>query len=99
MKPADAIDYPALPVDMFVIWKGTTAIWPDPARKVVFLSATKKQLDGSARYTSESSDAKTFESRPAAHEWIAANRTLRGQAYDGAQISTVSELIARRFPD
>ena len=98
MTAANALDYPSLPVDLFVIWRGTAAIWPDPARKMVFLSATKKQLDGSARYTSDSSDAKTFESRTAARDWMAVNRNLRGQAYDGAEISTIAELIERRFP-
>jgi hypothetical protein len=99
MRATEAEDYPAIAVDLFVIWRGTAAVWPNPARKMLFLSATKKQLDGSARYTRESSDAKTFASRMAAGEWMVENRNKRGQSYDGAEISTVAELIARRFPD
>lgn len=65
---------------------------------MVFLSATKKQLNGSARYT-ETRCGRTFASRMAAGDWMVENRNKRGQSYDGAEISTVAELIARRFPD
>lgn len=99
MKATEAADYPALAVDLFIIWRGTRAIWPHPGRRLVFLSASKVQLDGSARYTHESSDAKTFESRKEAKDWMVANRNRRGQAYDGAEITTVSELLVRRFPE
>jgi hypothetical protein len=65
---------------------------------VVFLSADKKQLDGSAAYSRDWSQAKTFQSHAAAGVWMIENRNKRGQAYDGAEITTVAELIARRFP-
>lgn len=97
MLPQDAPDYPALAPSLFVIWRGNGAIWPDPNRSMVFLSASKKQLDGSARYSHEWSDAKTFDSRAAATIWMIDNRNKRGQAYDGAEITTVAELITRRF--
>lgn len=99
MNAANAADYPALAPDVFVIWRGTRVIWPHPERKTLYLSATKTQLDGSARYTDDSSDAKTFESYLAASDWMAENRKIRGQAYDGAEICTVAKLIDRRFPD
>ena len=98
MKAANAADYPTLALDTFVIWRGTRVVWPHPERKTLYLSATKTQLDGSARYTHDSSDAKTFDSYLAASDWMSQNRKVRGQAYDGAEISTVAQLIARRFP-
>lgn len=98
MHPKDAADYPALAPDLFVIWRGNGAIWSSPARSMVFLSGSKKQLDGSARFSRDWADAKTFPDRVAANVWMVDNRTKRGQAYDGAEITTVAELIARRFP-
>lgn len=97
MHPKDASDYPGLAPDLFVIWRGNGSIWPSPNRSMVFLSGTKKQLDGSARFSRDWSDAKTFKDRVAANDWMVENRTKRGQAYDGAEITTVAELIARRF--
>jgi hypothetical protein len=66
---------------------------------MVFLSKDKKQLDGSAVFSRKWSEAKTFQSHAAAGVWLIENRNKRGQAYDGAEITTVGELIARRFPD
>jgi len=98
MQARDAPDYPTLASDLFVIWRGNGSVWPSPDRAVVFLSADKKQLDGSAAYSRDWSQAKTFQSRSAAGVWMIENRNKRGQAYDGAEITTVAELIARRFP-
>lgn len=98
MKAIDAPDYPALAIDLFVIWRGNGSVFPSPSRKMVFLSGSKTQLDGSAGYSREWSQAKTFVSRAAAGSWLIENRNKRGQAYDGAEITTVGELIARRFP-
>ena len=95
----DAPDYPAIPVDLFVIWRGNGSLWPSPNRSMVFLSKDKKQLDGSAVFSRKWSEAKTFQSRAAAGVWLIENRNMRGQAYDGAEITTVGELIARRFSD
>lgn len=95
----DAPDYPAIAVDLFVIWRGNGSVWPSPNRVMVFLSKDKKQLDGSAVFTRKWSEAKTFQSRAAAGAWLTENRKKRGQAYDGAEITTVGELIARRFSD
>ena len=94
----DAPDYPGLASDLFVIWRGNGSVWPSPNRSMVFLSGEKKQLDGSATYSRDWTQAKTFQSRAAAGTWLIENRTKRGQAYDGAEITTVGELIARRFP-
>ena len=95
----DAPDYPALAADLFVIWRGNGSVWPSPHRSMVFLSKDKKQLDGSAVFSRKWSEAKTFQSHAAAGVWLIENRNKRGQAYDGAEITTVGELIARRFPD
>jgi hypothetical protein len=99
VKAKDAPDYPALAPDLFVIWRGNGSVWPSPGRNMVFLSGSKTQLDGSASYSREWSQAKTFQSRAAAGLWLIENRNKRGQAYDGAEITTVGELIARRFAD
>ncbi|RYE08088.1 MAG: hypothetical protein EOP22_14890 [Hyphomicrobiales bacterium] len=98
MHPKDATDYPGLPVDVYVIWRGNGSIWPSQHRSMVFLSGSKKQLDGSARFSRDWTDAKTFPDRISANDWMAENRSKRGQAYDGAEITTIAELIARRFP-
>ena len=95
----DAPDYPALAPDLFVIWRGNGSVWPSPNRSMVFLSKDKKQLDGSAVFSRRWSDAKTFQSHTAAGLRLMENRNRRGQAYDGAEITTVGELIARRFSD
>jgi hypothetical protein len=99
VRAKDAPDYPALAPDLFVIWRGNGSVWPSPNRNMVFLSKDKKQLDGSAVFSRKWSEAKTFQSHAAAGVWLIENRNKRGQAYDGAEITTVAELIARRFPD
>jgi len=98
-RAKDAPDYPVLAADLFVIWRGNGSVWPSPNRSMVYLSADKRQLDGSATYSKDWSGAKTFQSRAAAGVWLIENRNKRGQTYDGAEITTVAELIARRFPD
>lgn len=98
-RAKDAPDYPALNSELFVIWRGNSSVWPSPHRRMVFLSRDKKQLDGSAVFSRKWSEAKTFQNRTAASVWLIENRNKRGQAYDGAEITTVGELIARRFPD
>lgn len=95
----DAPDFPALAPDLYVIWRGNGSVWPSTNRSMLYLSRDRTQLDGSATYCRKWSDAKTFQSQQAAGLWLIENRNKRGQAYDGAEITTVSELIARRFAD
>jgi hypothetical protein len=98
-KPQDALDYPKLDPALFVIWSGSNEIWPDARRRTFYLSAKKVHtINGSALYTMQWQDAKTFPTYAAAGAWVVENRKKRGQAYDRIMISTVGELIAARFP-
>lgn len=93
----DAPDYPVLASDLFLIWRGNGSVWPSPNRSMVYLSADKKQLDGSATYSKDWSGAKTFQSRAAAGIWLIENRNKRsslrwGRDHDrgGADRSPIS---------
>lgn len=97
---ADALDYPKLDPALFICWVGNNAAWPHADRRTLYLSATRKDvMKGSALYTPMPEQARTFKTKAEANAWMLENRKKRGQDYDGLQITTVAELVRRRFPE
>lgn len=96
--PIDAIDYPKLDPGLFVCSSGSAEVWPSAHRQTFYLSKTKTHtMNGSALYTSDWQDAKTFKTASAAGQWMLENRRKRGQAYDGTAVISIADLIATRF--
>ncbi len=95
-KPTDAIDYPALNDDLFVIWHGNDKLWPDAGRETSYLTDKKTDtMRGFALFTINWQGAETFTSKSVAEAWLAENEAKRPYPY-GVNITTVAELKRAR---
>lgn len=92
-SPRQALDYPRLDDDLFIIWDTNGIKWPDPAREVSYLSKGRTEpISGAALFTISYQDAKTFTSASDARNWMVENERLRGREYAGVIVSTVREM-------
>lgn len=94
--PEFAMDYPALPDDKWVIWSGNEHVWPSAKRDLFYLTDQRRQSTmGFALFTSVSDEAKTFDTREEAKDWLAAENVKRPHPYE-VHITTVAELKRRK---
>ena len=96
--PEFAMDYPALPDDVWIIWGGNEHVWPDARRELLYLAADKRSImKGFALYTSDANQAARFASGEEARIWLAQEEAKRFNPYHNIQVTTVAELKKRRF--
>lgn len=92
----NALDYPHLPDDRFVIWSGNEHVWPDARRETFYLGTRRSVMKNFALMTIFAEEAETFESREAAETFLETHSVRRGHPYHDTQITTVAELKVLR---
>lgn len=92
-NPKDALDYPHIPDDKWVIWWWNNHPWPDANRQLGYLSTWRVHpLKGCASYVIFATQAKLFDTKQGAEDWRTEQEKLRGYPYYNTQITTVAEL-------
>lgn len=95
-SPINALDYPHLPDDLFVIWFGNEHVWPDARRETFYVGTRRSVIKEFALLTIFAEEAETFEDRMTAETFLETHSIRRGHPYHNAQITTVAELKALR---
>lgn len=94
----DALDYPTMDGEKFVIWFGNEHLWPDARRQTHYVCARTDALKGYALLTILPEDALVFDTEGDARGFLQRNEALRGRPYRGAQVTTIADLkIARGY--
>ena len=86
--PTQALDFPDLPDDTWVIWSGNQIKWPDGRRTMNYLTAKRRSYAGFALWTPWYEDAITFESEEDARKWLEAEN----RPYQQETIISIGEL-------
>jgi len=90
-----AMDYPAIPDDVYIIWHGNEHRWPDGRRETSYIGPRKHVLKGFALFTPYAESALTFSTREAAQDFLSEQERLRGNPYH-VRITTVAEMKVLR---
>lgn len=99
-SPRQALDYPHLDDDLFVIWSGNEHLWPDARRQTHYLTDRRDTLRGYALFNPFPEGARTFETEEAAQTFLDEMNALRPAPYHSVQVTTVSELkVARGYAE
>jgi hypothetical protein len=94
--PRQALDYPSLPDDRWIIWSGNNCIWPSPNRRTHYLTDKKTDvMRGYALWTPAWQEATMFATEEEARAWLAEHETKRLYSY-GANVTTVATMKRRR---
>ncbi len=95
ISPRQALDYPHLDDDLWIIWWSNGKKWPDAHRDLMYVSATQvNSLKGWALYTINYKDAAVFPDEMAAQSWLAVHQKRRRHPY-GCRVTTIRELKER----
>ena len=95
-SPKDALDYPRLPDDRFIIWFGNEHPWPDARREMRYLGTARSVMKKYALLTMFAENAETFPDLVAAKAFLEKHSIRRGRPYQNAQITTVGEMKVLR---
>jgi hypothetical protein len=90
-RPEDALDYPKIPDDKFVIWSGNEHLWPDGRRETHYLSDKRDIMKGFPLFSPFPEAALTFDAREEALAVVEAGNAMRPHPYN-VEITTVAEL-------
>ncbi len=94
-SPRQALDYPRIDDDLWVIWWFNGKKWPDAGRRLMYVSSTQiNRLKGWALYTVSYEDAAVFQTEVDARSWLAIHQGRRRHSY-GCDVTTVRELKER----
>jgi len=95
-SPTQALDFPHLNDDLFILWYTNGFRWPDPRRRVAYLSAVARHvLKDYTLFTDDAAQAATFPTLDAALQWQWEQEKLRGMPYYGVKVTTVREMKQR----
>jgi len=93
-RPENALDYPHLADELWIIWYGNVHKWPDARRETHYLRTTSRRPY--ALFTIFAEDAKTFTDAETARLWLAEQEKARGFPYGTLEITTVAEMKRAR---
>lgn len=99
-NPKDALDYPALADDLWVIWynRGGEAVWPSGARSVWYMSKNwTDSLRGWALMAPSYVDDITFATLDEALAFRDKQEVKRMVPYGNIEITTVAEIKRRIY--
>lgn len=95
-NPKQALDYPQIHDDLWVIWWSNGKPWPDASRELKYLSQYQcETMQGWALFTLHWQDANTFTTQGDARRWLADQQALRPTPYGDLNVTTVAELKRR----
>lgn len=97
-SPRQALDYPKLDDDLFIIWTGNDHLWPDARRETHYLTDRRDAMRGYALFSPSAGQALTFESEEAAQGFLAEMSARRPAPYHNVNVTTVGEMkVARGY--
>lgn len=98
MNPRDALDYPRISDDFYIIWSGNEHLWPDARRETHYLTDKRDIMRGYALFSPLVERARVFTTYEDAEQFLAEMSALRPAPYGNVEITTVAELkLARGY--